>query len=63
METKDDRRVAMVQFHQSSNYEDFIQGFRPDDDGNFRLKNGVFYDFCELAKGTRIQISCLSLMK
>ena len=52
METKDDRRVAMVQFHQSSNYEDFIQGFRPDDDGNFRLKNGVFYDFCELAKGT-----------
>ena len=52
METKDDRRVAMVQFHQSSNYEDFIQGFRPDDDGNYRLKNGVFYDFCELAKGT-----------
>ena len=45
-------RVAMIQFHQSSNYEDFIQGFRPDNDGNFRLRNGIFYEFCELAKGS-----------
>ena len=52
METKDDGRVAMVQFHQSTNYEDFIQGFRPNEDGQFELRNGIFYDFCEKAKGS-----------
>ena len=39
----------MVQFHQSYSYEDFIQGYRPDED-SFKLVNGVFYSFCEKAK-------------
>ena len=52
MGTKDDGRVAMVQFHQSTNYEDFIQGFRPNEDGEFKLRNGIFYEFCEKAKGS-----------
>src|SRR5690606_6344374 len=50
MGERDDRRVEMVQFHQAYTYEDFIQGFRPSEDGNFRLKNGTFHHFCERAK-------------
>lgn len=45
----DTSRVAMVQFHQSYSYEDFIQGYRPNKDG-FELENGVFYKFCKLAE-------------
>lgn len=42
-------RLAMVQFHQSFAYEDFMQGYRPTDDGKFVLKNGLFYEFCRKA--------------
>jgi hypothetical protein len=42
----DKARVAMVQFHQSYAYEDFVQGWRPNDRGGFDLRNGVFYEFC-----------------
>jgi 5-methylcytosine-specific restriction protein B len=46
----DSSRVQWIQFHQSYSYEDFIQGFRPTDDGHFVLKNGVFYQFCRRAQ-------------
>ncbi len=46
---KDDDKVEMIQFHQSYSYEDFIQGFRPNEDGKFALKNGIFYEFCQKA--------------
>ena len=52
MGVKDDSRAQMIQFHQSSSYEDFIQGFRPNADGQFVLRNGVFHQFCQLAKGS-----------
>ena len=42
-------RVRMIQFHQSYAYEDFIQGYRPHDDGGFELRNGVFHGFCRQA--------------
>lgn len=49
MGQKDTSRVAMVQFHQSYSYEDFIQGYRPSKDG-FELVNGAFYKFCKEAE-------------
>lgn len=42
-------RVRMIQFHQSYAYEDFIQGYRPRDDGGLKLQNGVFHSFCREA--------------
>jgi len=50
MGTRDNSRIQMVQFHQSYSYEDFIQGFRPTEDGKFKLKNGIFYNFCKKAQ-------------
>lgn len=49
MGVKDQKRVVMVQFHQSYSYEDFIVGFRPSKNG-FDLKYGVFYHFCKAAE-------------
>ena len=47
---EDDSPIEMVQFHQSYAYEDFVQGYRPTDNGGFELKNGVFHRFCERAR-------------
>lgn len=47
---KDNSKIEMVQFHQSYAYEDFIQGYRPNEDGKFELKNGIFYKFCKKAE-------------
>lgn len=44
----DAARVEMVQFHQSYAYEDFVQGYRPADNG-FDLQNGTFHQFCKRA--------------
>ncbi|ABF42754.1 ATPase associated with various cellular activities, AAA_5 [Candidatus Koribacter versatilis Ellin345] len=50
MKEVDSARVQMVQFHQSYSYEDFIQGYRPSDDGHFELRNGHFFQFCRKAQ-------------
>jgi 5-methylcytosine-specific restriction protein B len=50
MGMKDSGKIEMVQFHQSYAYEDFIQGYRPNEDGKFELKNGIFYKFCRKAE-------------
>lgn len=47
---KDDTKIKTIQFHQSYCYEDFIQGFRPDKDGKFELKNGIFYNLVKEAR-------------
>lgn len=42
-------QVQMIQFHQSYSYEDFIQGWRPNEQGGFVLRDGVFHRFCRRA--------------
>jgi len=49
MKKTDDTKIRMIQFHQSYSYEDFIQGIRPSEK-SFKVKNGIFYDFCKKAK-------------
>jgi 5-methylcytosine-specific restriction protein B len=49
MGEKDEQRVAMVQFHPSYAYEDFVQGYRPSERGLER-RDGVFYRFVRLAR-------------
>ena len=35
-------RVKFITFHQSFGYEDFIEGFRPNEDGKIELIDGIF---------------------
>lgn len=50
MEQQASDQLAMVQFHQSYSYEDFIQGYRPTEQGGFRREDGPFHRFCERAR-------------
>ena len=50
MGEKDDNRVMQVQFHQNYSYEDFVMGYKPNEEGGFELRNGKFYDFCKIAE-------------
>ena len=47
---KDDSKVQLVQFHQNYTYEDFVIGYKPNEDGGFYLRPGVFYNLCKRAQ-------------
>ncbi len=49
MGEKDEERVKIVQFHQNYSYEDFVLGYKPNENGGFDLKEGIFYQFCRKA--------------
>lgn len=53
MGEKDDNRVMQVQFHQNYSYEDFVMGYKPNEEGGFELKDGIFYQFCKRAADDR----------
>jgi len=50
IEFKDPSKVELVQFHQSYSYEDFIQGYRPEEGGGFQRRDGIFHQFCGRAR-------------
>lgn len=52
-ELKKNKQVEYVTFHQSMDYEDFVEGFRPDNSNeniSYEIKPGIFKTICNRAK-------------
>ena len=46
---KNDERIEHIQFHQNYSYEDFMMGYKPNEEGGFYMRTGSFYNFCKRA--------------
>jgi len=49
MGKKWNHRICSIQFHPNYTYEDFIIGYKPNEDGVFKLQKGIFMEFCNMA--------------
>ena len=50
---KDKGKILNVQFHPNYSTDDFIEGFRPDDIGIYKYRQGCFKSFCEEARNDK----------
>lgn len=59
---RDRSRVRFVQFHQSYQYEDFVEGYVPREDGNgFQLRPKHLLEMCEVARAHEDQ-TCVMII-
>lgn len=50
---KDNSKILNVQFHPKYSCDEFIEGFRPDDIGIYKYRQGCFKEFCNQARNDR----------
>lgn len=51
--------IFRCQFHQSTGYEDFVQGYRPTPSGGFELKDGIFIKAVKYAQNNPYETAAI----
>ena len=50
---KDNGKILNIQFHPNYSCDEFIEGFRPDDIGIYKYRQGCFKEFCNQARNDK----------
>ncbi len=50
---KDSEKILNIQFHPNYSSDEFIEGFRPDDIGIYKYRQGCFKEFCNRARNDK----------